>query len=248
MQTLALCAVSCVRVTTPLTPRATWLNLLATDGKSGDTPELQARLLPMLVHYGVNAYFTGHDHHMSHMVEPGSHLQHFMPGSGAMLHEMPAGKKRRQFQRWALAKKGVASFKVTACAMDVRFVQAVPTKALVYTTTVPNYRRDWLKRRRGLTASGTCPATPHDVTYRAHRIDHTQTSAKERALLTRCQFSTAAMHPLIGPDITGAAPPPVVPGPGRRHIRISSESGSGSMESGATETEAASQAGVGNAE
>ena len=195
------------------------------DGKSGDTPELMGRLLPMLIHYGVNAYFTGHDHHMSHMVEPGSHLQHFMPGSGAMLHKMPDGKKRRQYQKWALAEKGVSSFKVTACSMDVRFLQAVPTTKLVYTTTVPNYRRDWLQRRRGLTASGTCPATPRDHTHRANARDHDRTSSKEQALLAHCQYSTAAIHPLVGPDITGATPVPYH-GPGRRPVRASSDSGS----------------------
>lgn len=182
------------------------------DGRGGDTPALHDRLLPLLTRYGVSAYFTGHDHHMSHMVEPGSHLQHFMPASGAMVRPIPDGNGRPDFQRFASAVMGVAAFSATPCDLAVRFIESTPSRRVVYSTSVPNYRRDWLLRRRGVHASGVCGATPADTTLDADALDSDVTTDAERNALLECP-ANGVFEPLLATGTAGGDDddaPPVV--------------------------------------
>jgi acid phosphatase len=50
-------------------------------GQHGNTPELIRHVEPLLKHYGVQAYFNGHDHDLQHVVRDGVH--YLTSGAGA---------------------------------------------------------------------------------------------------------------------------------------------------------------------
>ena len=52
-------------------------------GEHGNTPDLQANLLPLLRRYDVDLYLCGHDHTLQHLQESATSTQYFVSGNGA---------------------------------------------------------------------------------------------------------------------------------------------------------------------
>lgn len=150
---------------------ADWLivmghNPLRSDGKRGVLPQLTKRLNGMLIKYGVNLYLSGHDHHMAHMVEPGSHLRSFILGNGCSADTV---RRKSGYQVFAQAVPGFATIRVTPCELQAWFYDAW-TGEPVHDMRLPNYRTQWLKRNRPDVVPGyaSTPATqwgdvPKDV-------------------------------------------------------------------------------------
>lgn len=57
-----------------------------TAGAHGNTPELVARLLPLLTRYNVDAYLCGHDHLLNHLVGPNG-TDFVLTGAGSRVRE-----------------------------------------------------------------------------------------------------------------------------------------------------------------
>ena len=118
------------------------------------TPDARCR-------YGVNLYISGHEHHMAHMIEPGSHLNYMIVGNGCSADKV---RRKSAFQKFALAKVGHAAVTITPCTMTLDYIDATKPEdqAVVYTTEVPNYRRAFLSARDSVEAHGECPEPPTD--------------------------------------------------------------------------------------
>jgi hypothetical protein len=71
-------------------------------GLDGDTPEIVARVLPLLQKHGVDAYLSGHEHDMEYLRPEGS-LHFFVAGAGGHLVR-PMGKDHDGRRRWALGE------------------------------------------------------------------------------------------------------------------------------------------------
>ena len=52
-------------------------------GHHGPTDILVEKLRPVLLHYNVSAYFSGHDHNMQHINE--SNVQYYLTGAGHLI-------------------------------------------------------------------------------------------------------------------------------------------------------------------
>jgi len=90
-------------------------------GKHGDTPELIARLKPILEKHNVHAYFCGHDHDLQHHTPPDSKLHYFISGAGSEVRNI---KTRRDFTRFAADQPGFAAVAMTKDSLIVQFVNA----------------------------------------------------------------------------------------------------------------------------
>ena len=49
----------------------------------GNTPEMIAKVKPLLDKYHVNIYFCGHDHDFQHLRAPGSDVDYIVTGTGS---------------------------------------------------------------------------------------------------------------------------------------------------------------------
>lgn len=133
---------------------------IRSDGRSGDTPGLDGRLLQLLLKYGVNAYMCGHDHSAQHLAETGTHLHYFVLGSAGRLSALQ--NKPSRYRRFALSDLAVGTFMASPCALVVRYVAAQNPEPghVVYRRIIPNWRRDYLTAVRGVQPTAQCPANP----------------------------------------------------------------------------------------
>ena len=99
---------------------------------------------------------SGHDHHIGHMIEPGSDLQYVITGSGCSRDKV---RKVTRYRRFAEATLGVAAWDVSPCHAEVKLISSADGSVL-YNASIPNYRRDWLTVNRGVKALGSCPPLP----------------------------------------------------------------------------------------
>ena len=98
----------------------------------GDTPELIARVQPLLVKYGVQAYINGHDHVLQH-IQRGA-VDYICSGSGAS-----AGLARTvEGTKFHGSRAGFAVFGVGQDSLALEFQDF--TGATLYRTTLPRSR------------------------------------------------------------------------------------------------------------
>lgn len=90
-------------------------------GKHGDTPELIARLKPILEKHKVQAYFCGHDHDLQHHTPADSKVHYFISGAGSEVREI---RTMRDFTRFAADQPGFAAVSMTKDSLVVKFVNA----------------------------------------------------------------------------------------------------------------------------
>ncbi len=84
----------------------------------GDTPDLIARLKPLLDRYGVQAYLAGHDHDMQHLRDAGP-VEYFVSGAGSAVRS--AGRNARTlFSNGDTS--GFLAARLTAERMRVEFI------------------------------------------------------------------------------------------------------------------------------
>lgn len=81
----------------------------------GDTPELIARLKPVLLRHGVQAYIAGHDHDMQHIVRDGLNI--FQCGAG--MEARPV--KAIEGTRFCIAQPGFGTVTVAGDTLTVEF-------------------------------------------------------------------------------------------------------------------------------
>jgi tartrate-resistant acid phosphatase type 5 len=95
----------------------------------GSTPDMIARVLPLLQKHGVRVYIGGHDHDMQHIAADGLHYIQTGCGSEARPVAAMAGT------RFCLAQSGFSAFTLTPEALDVSFTDY--RGKVVYRTTIP---------------------------------------------------------------------------------------------------------------
>jgi len=94
----------------------------------GDTPEMVARVLPILQRHRVNVYMNGHEHDLQHIRRDG--LDYICSGAGSQVR--PTGPV--EGTAFALARSGFAVVRVDAAALRLEFRDF--TGASVYATTI----------------------------------------------------------------------------------------------------------------
>jgi tartrate-resistant acid phosphatase type 5 len=97
-------------------------------GGHGDTAELIEHILPLLREYGVQAYFSGHDHDMQHLMAGDVNL--FISGGGSQMRPT----RHTSHTKFAGSSSGFAAVSLRADAMDMRMIDSKGT--LLYTTRV----------------------------------------------------------------------------------------------------------------
>jgi acid phosphatase len=81
----------------------------------GDTPEMVARVLPILQKHGVQVYICGHDHDLQHIRRDG--LDYILTGAGSQVRPV----KPVQGTEFCQSVSGFTSFSLTASALTVAF-------------------------------------------------------------------------------------------------------------------------------
>lgn len=88
-----------------------------TSGKHGNTPELEAFLPDLLKKYEVQAYFSGHDHHLEHY-RPDTGIDYFISGAGARTRKVTPGEN----SRFSSDSPGFAVIHLAADCLVLRFI------------------------------------------------------------------------------------------------------------------------------
>lgn len=98
-------------------------------GEHGDTPFIVEHILPLMVKYGVQVYFNGHDHDLQHLQAGKVNL--FCSGAGSKVR--PTGMNSHS--KFAKSCSGFTAVALGADKMDVRMID--DTGKLVYSVAVP---------------------------------------------------------------------------------------------------------------
>eukprot|EP01034_Spumella_vulgaris_P030871 gene30871-38153_t len=121
--------------------RPTWLFVsghypVFSAGDKGDTEELLEYLLPLLERYGVDAYFTGHDHISEHLQYGAMH--HFVAGAGSMTDKLGSSASSADMLWYGVGYSAFAVVEASSSEYTVQFINAYGTQ--VYSYTVENNR------------------------------------------------------------------------------------------------------------
>ena len=100
-------------------------------GSKGDNAELLTYLLPLLSHYGVHAYFCGHDHINEHLQHNG--IEYFIAGASTMTSTLSSSPSSLATLKWA-GESFAAFTRVTATAekLSVDFLNVNSTVVYRY--------------------------------------------------------------------------------------------------------------------
>jgi len=95
------------------------------------------------------------------MAEVGSHLQYFISGGGCGVDKL---RQATPYRVWGKKSPGFMTVEATPCSMTVSVITTPTARPheTVYTTTIPNYRQQWLQEHRGIPSKcGVLPQDPH---------------------------------------------------------------------------------------
>lgn len=101
-------------------------------GKHGNSDRLLGRVKPLLDRYGVQAYISGHDHDLQHIVADDVH--YLICGSGSTTRETGSTFGTR----YSAARLGFMTARMTPGEMEIGFVDA--TGAVVYSARIPAFK------------------------------------------------------------------------------------------------------------
>lgn len=124
-------------------PRPTWLIVcghypLYSAADKSDNDELITYLLPFMEHFGVHAYFSGHDHINEHFTDSDG-IEYYVAGASSMTNELDEDKTSEATLNWA--GEDVAAFtRVTATTEEliVDYINVNQTVIYRYTQTNAN--------------------------------------------------------------------------------------------------------------
>eukprot|EP01041_Mallomonas_annulata_P001341 gene1341-2590_t len=118
-------------------------------GEHGDISELLANLLPLLIEFGVDCYFSGHDHISEHLSD--GNIHYFVAGAGAMVDQLGSKPSMAQLV-WS--GTGYSAFGAVTATEDALTVEYVNIHGeVVYSYTIEktmSYHYSW-----GTNSSGT---------------------------------------------------------------------------------------------
>lgn len=89
---------------------------LYSGGKHGDTPEMQAKILPILKRQGVKAYICGHDHDLQHIERDG--IAYILTGAGSETREV----KAIEGTKFAVARSGFTAYDLVKEGLKVSYI------------------------------------------------------------------------------------------------------------------------------
>jgi len=125
---------------TLVSPRPTWLLVMGhyqifSKGEKGDNSELYNYLQPFLAHYGVHAYFCGHDHMNEHLQF--GDIEYFVAGSSTMTNSLKSGVSSAASLVWV--GEGYAAFtRITATTSTLTVDYVNTAGSIVYTYSLKN--------------------------------------------------------------------------------------------------------------
>jgi acid phosphatase len=90
-----------------------------TTSKEGETPELVARMLPILLKHHVNAYICGHNHNMQHLRQDG--MDFFVSGTGSQARDAADSSKKALYSD---QQAGILDLLVSPDKMTATFIDA----------------------------------------------------------------------------------------------------------------------------
>jgi tartrate-resistant acid phosphatase type 5 len=97
-------------------------------GGHGDTHELIEHILPLLQKHGAQAYFSGHDHDLQHLMAGDINL--FVSGAGSQVRPT----RKTIHTKFGKSSSGITAVSLGADAMDIRMIDN--NGSLLYTTRV----------------------------------------------------------------------------------------------------------------
>jgi hypothetical protein len=165
-------------------PRPTWLLVMGhyqmfSYGEKGDNSELFSYLQPFLSHYGVHAYFCGHDHMNEHLQY--GNTEYYVAGASTMIDYLEDGVSSAADLVWV--GEGYAAFvraSATPSALKVEYVNTNGTIVYAYT----------------LTNSGVDKSTWQEKTGTGKDETHSEDSSApelEKSIITGAQYAVAAI-------------------------------------------------------
>mmetsp|Transcript_6545 Transcript_6545/g.18880 ORF Transcript_6545/g.18880 Transcript_6545/m.18880 type:complete len:458 (+) Transcript_6545:514-1887(+) len=110
--------------------------VLSSGGAHGDQSELQQHVQPVLEKYGVQAYFSGHDHHLEHLRVPGTASpDYIISGAGSQVRPVREGEEASQFKYYG---SGFVEALLKAEEMQLRLFGVTDDNHLpIYVTSIP---------------------------------------------------------------------------------------------------------------
>ena len=116
----------------------TWLLVMGhyqmfSHGSKGDNAELLTYLLPLLSHYGVHAYFCGHDHINEHLQHNG--IEYFIAGASTMTSTLSSSPSSLATLKW-VGESFAAFARVTATAQQLTVDYINSTGTIVYSSSI----------------------------------------------------------------------------------------------------------------